>query len=116
MKAREIEDPETGKKDSSSLVSIFEDCLGCKWTIPILISISEGFNRPGALLKKNQGLSTKVLNECLGRLIEYKILQKLTYPETPPRVEYCFTDFGLGITDILIRIRQLQNEFQNISS
>ncbi|NJK33880.1 MAG: helix-turn-helix transcriptional regulator [Oscillatoriales cyanobacterium SM2_2_1] len=115
MEAREIKGSEIGGKDSSSLVSLFEDCLGCKWTIPILISISEGFNRPGALLKKNQGLSTKVLNECLGRLIEYKILQKFIYPETPPRVEYCFTDFGLEITHVLIRIRQLQNEFQNIS-
>lgn len=115
MKPEGAEDVKTGGKDSSSLVSIFEDCLGCKWTIPILISISEGFNRPGTLLKKNQGLSTKVLNECLGRLIEYKILRKFTYPEIPPRVEYCLTDFGQEITDILIRIRQLQNDFQNIS-
>jgi len=115
MKARETEDSEIGEKDSSSLVSIFEDCLGCKWTIPILISISEGFNRPGTLLKKNQGLSTKVLNECLGRLIEYKILEKFIYPEIPPRVEYCLTNFGKELTDILIRVRQLQNEFQETS-
>lgn len=112
MESKETENAKIGGKDSSSLISIFEDCLGCKWTIPILISISEGFNRPGALLKKNQGLSNKVLNECLHRLIEYKILQKFSYPEIPPRVEYCLTDFGQEITDILMRIRQLQNEFQ----
>ncbi|AIE73567.1 MULTISPECIES: helix-turn-helix domain-containing protein [unclassified Synechocystis] len=115
MKSKEVEDVKIGSQDSSSLISIFEDCLGCKWTISILVSISDGFNRPGILLKKNQGLSTKVLNECLRRLVEYKILQKFTYPETPPRVEYFLTSFGQEITDILIRIRQLQNEFQNIS-
>jgi DNA-binding HxlR family transcriptional regulator len=115
MNPKGAEDVKVRDKDCSSLISIFEDCLGCKWTIPILISISEGFNRPGILLKTNQGLSTKVLNECLGRLIEYKIIQKFTYPEIPPRVEYCLTDFGQEIIDILIKIRQLQNKFQNIS-
>ncbi len=112
MESKETENAKIGSKDSSSLIFMFEDCLGCKWTIPILISISEGFNRPGALLKKNQGLSTKVLNECLRRLIEYKIIQKFSYPEIPPRVEYGLTDFGREITDVLMRIRQLQNEFQ----
>ncbi len=115
MSSQEAENLKTGNNGFSNLVSIFEDCLGCKWTIPILISISEGFNRPGTLLQNNQGLSTKVLNECLGRLLEYKILQKFTYPEIPPRVEYCLTNFGQEFIDILIRIRQLQNEFQDIS-
>lgn len=115
MKPKETENLEIKGKDYSRLVDIFEDCLGCKWTISILISISEGFNRPGTLLKKNQGLSTKVLNECLGRLIEYKILQKFTYTELPPRVEYCLTDFGQKMTDILIRISQLQNDLQDSS-
>ncbi len=81
----------------------------------MLLCISEGINRPGTLLKNNPGLTTKVLNECLGRLIDYKILQKLTYPEIPPRVEYRLTNFGQELMRILLKIKELQDEFEHLS-
>jgi DNA-binding HxlR family transcriptional regulator len=103
--------------DSANLIAMFEDCLGCKWTVQILICISENINRPGILLKSNQGLSTKVLNECLGRLVDYKIIEKVTYSEIPPRVEYFLTAFGKEFIDVIFRIKDLQVRFgENLSN
>lgn len=93
--------------ESLSLIAIFEDCLGCKWTLQILMQIAAGFQRPGELLRKNQGLSTKVLNECLARLIDYKILTKQSYAEIPPRVEYHLTAFGQDFLEILSRLKSM---------
>jgi DNA-binding HxlR family transcriptional regulator len=103
--------------DSTNLIAMFEDCLGCKWTVRILICIAESINRPGTLLKSNQGLSTKVLNECLGRLVDYKIIEKVVYHEIPPRVEYFLTTFGREFVNVLFEIKDLQVRFgKNLSN
>ena len=41
-----------------------------------------------------EGLTAKVLNDCLRLLVSYSVLEKRSYPEVPPRVEYHFTPFG----------------------
>lgn len=57
------------------------------------------------------GLSTKVLNERLAKLTKFGILDKVIYPEVPPRVEYFFTDFGKRFLDIVDSVETLQREF-----
>ncbi|NJL84042.1 MAG: winged helix-turn-helix transcriptional regulator [Chloroflexaceae bacterium] len=88
---------------------MFEDCLGCKWTIALLAAIRCGTHRPSALLKTQIGLTGKVLNDCLTRLIQYGILQKVSYPEIPPRVEYHLTAFGQEFAEILDRLATRQH-------
>ncbi|AFY60203.1 helix-turn-helix domain-containing protein [Synechococcus sp. PCC 6312] len=104
----------TGSENSSNftsdLIAMFEDCLGCKWTIHLLTQISLGINRPSALVKTQKGLTPKVLNECLTRLVQFGIVEKLTYPELPPRVEYYLTPFGQDFVEILDRIEVLQDK------
>lgn len=91
---------------------MFEDCLGCKWTIHLLAQIRCGTNRPSALVKTKKGLTTKVLNECLTRLAQFGIVEKLSYPEVPPRVEYHLTPFGQEFAEILDQIETLQHKFR----
>jgi DNA-binding HxlR family transcriptional regulator len=67
---------------------------------------------PGALVRTADGLTTKVLNERLGRLLRFGILEKTSYPEVPPRVEYQLTAFGRRFIVILDQIRALQDELQ----
>jgi DNA-binding HxlR family transcriptional regulator len=93
-----------------SLILMFEDCLGCKWTLRLLMQIAAGLQRPSELLRENHGLSTKVLNQCLTRLIEYKILRKQNYAETPPKVRYHLTPFGQEFLDILSNVEELYNK------
>jgi hypothetical protein len=42
---------------------IFENCLGCKWTLRVLDRIRSGVKRPGRLEKAIPGIATKVLGE-----------------------------------------------------
>ncbi|AFY79352.1 putative transcriptional regulator [Pleurocapsa sp. PCC 7327] len=90
---------------------MFEDCIGCKWTLHILIQIQRGVNRPRALVKTKPGLTTKVLNERLAKMVQFGILEKLSYPEIPPRVEYQLTPFGKEFLEILDRVEELHCKF-----
>lgn len=89
---------------------LVEDIVGCKWSMSILDMIDKGINRPGAMVREQDGLTTKVLNERLRKLQRYQVLDKLEHPEVPPRVEYVYTEFGKKFLDIVKAIRKLENE------
>ncbi len=50
--------------------------------------IRRDVNRPGEIHRVTPGLSHKVLNERLNKLMRYKIIEKTVYPVSPPHVEY----------------------------
>lgn len=106
------QDSEISSSYPPTLIAMFEDCLGCKWTIHLLAQIRCGINRPSALVKTKTGLTTKVLNECLVRLTQSGIIEKQSYPEIPPRVEYHLTPFGQEFAAILDQIGTLQHKFK----
>ena len=87
-----------------------EDIIGCKWSLTVLALVRRGVNRPGALEHAVPGLSAKVLNERLRKLTRYGILDKTSYAEIPPRVEYSLTDFGRRFAGILDQIEALERE------
>lgn len=94
-----------------SVTEIFEQCVGCKWTLHVLSQIRQGVNRPGQLERTADGLTTKVLNERLVKLVRFGILEKTSYPEVPPRVEYNLSEFGRRLVQILDKVERLQDEF-----
>lgn len=87
-----------------------ENIIRCKWSLTVLELVRQGVNRPGAMERKVEGLTTKVLNERLRKLVRFGILDKTIYPEVPPRVEYALTDFGKKFTLVLDAIETLENE------
>lgn len=87
-----------------------EDIIGCKWSLAVLGAVRGGVCRPGAMERAIEGLSKKVLNERLGKLVRFGILEKRVYPEMPPRVEYRFTPFGDKFLRVLDDIDALQRE------
>ena len=89
-----------------------ENIIGCKWSMSILDMIDQGINRPGKMTRDQDGLSTKVLNERLKKLLKYGVIAKIEYDEIPPRVEYNFTSFGKKFLKIIHDIRDLENERQ----
>ena len=93
------------------MVEIFEQCVGCKWTLHVLGQIRQGVNRPGQLERTAAGLTTKVLNERLVKLVRFGILAKESFAEVPPRVEYQLTPFGNRLLEILDQVDRLQEEF-----
>ncbi len=48
-----------------------EDIVGCKWWLAVLAAVREGIRRPGAMEQAIEGLSKKVLNERLGKLVRH---------------------------------------------
>ncbi|NNE66694.1 MAG: helix-turn-helix transcriptional regulator [Pyrinomonadaceae bacterium] len=93
-----------------------EDIIGCKWSLSVLNLIKNGINRPGQMEQSVDGLSKKVLNERLRKLVRYRIVEKTVFPESPPRVEYDLTPFGLRFVDILEAIESLDREFSENNS
>ena len=71
-----------------------ETVVGCKWSLTVVDLVQRGIRRPGAMERTVEGLTAKVLNDCLRLLVSYSVLEKRSYPEVPPRVEYYFTPFG----------------------
>jgi DNA-binding HxlR family transcriptional regulator len=93
-----------------NVARMVEDIVGCKWSLAVLGAVRSGVQRPGALEHAIEGLSKKVLNERLSKLVRFGILEKQAYAELPPRVEYRFTPFGCKFVGLLDDIEALQRE------
>jgi len=89
---------------------IVQTIFACKWSLTVYDLLNKDINRPGQMVRSVDGLSTKVLNDCLRKNIEFGILKKEIFSELPPRVEYSFTPFGLKFTNILTEIEKLNLE------
>jgi len=98
------------KLDSRRVDRLLEDVIGCRWTISVLRAVASGVNRPGALERHIQGISAKVLSDRLKHFHRAGILERIQYPEIPPRVEYRLTPFGKKFTKLLDEVNRLQKE------
>lgn len=87
-----------------------ETIVGCKWSLTVYQLLAHGINRPGEMVRRVEGLSTKVLNDCLRKNIEFGIIGRIAYDESPPRVEYAITSFGEKFVRILDALESLQQE------
>ena len=89
-----------------------EAIYGCKWSLTVYRLLANGVNRPGEMVRSVDGLTTKVLNDCLRRNLDFGIINRVAYPEIPPRVEYEITAFGRKFIRILDQIENLQHEIE----
>lgn len=96
-----------------SVARMVEDIVGCKWSLTVLGLVRRGVHRPGAMEHAIPGLTAKVLNERLRKLVRYGILDRTSFPEIPPRVEYRLTAFGEQFAAILDRIEHLQRTLES---
>lgn len=95
---------------------MLENILGCKWSLAVIDLVRRGVNRPGEMVRSVDGLTTKVLNERLRKLVRFGIFSKKSFPEIPPRVEYYLTEFGERFVGILEKIEELENEDESIQN
>lgn len=91
-----------------SAAGMVENIVGCKWSLTVIGLVRNGVNRPGAMEHAVPGLSAKVLNERLRKLVRYGIFEKRAFAEIPPRVEYSLTGFGVRFVEILDQIERLE--------
>lgn len=84
-----------------------EDIVGCKWSAAVVGALGRGVNRPGELERFIPGISTKVLNERLRKLIAYGLVVRTEFPGLPARVEYTLTQAGKALQKILDQLKKL---------
>ena len=105
------ESPRFGRRTvPREIKPILQSVMACKWSLTVFTLIQNDVRRPGAMERAVDGLSTKVLNACLRRLVELGLLERRAFSEIPPRVEYHLTPFGRHFTRIFDAIDELQGE------
>jgi DNA-binding HxlR family transcriptional regulator len=89
-----------------------ETVIGCKWSLTVLDLVGRDVLRPGEMERSIEGLTAKVLNDCLRRLVQFRVLEKRSYSEIPPRVEYRLTEFGRKFRRTLDALDALEVDFE----
>jgi DNA-binding HxlR family transcriptional regulator len=81
------------------------DIVCGKWTLLLVRDLSEGCTRFCELERSLQGISPRTLSLRLRALEEEGIVDRQTFAEVPPRVEYSLTDKGLALIPIIEGMR-----------
>jgi DNA-binding HxlR family transcriptional regulator len=77
------------------------DVAGEWWSPLIVRDVHLGITRFDDM-RRDLGISRKVLSERLERLVEQGVLQRRAYSDRPPRHEYLLTDKGREFVDVLL--------------
>lgn len=77
-----------------------------KWTLLLVRDLSEGCSRFCELERSLQGISPRTLSLRLRALEDEGIVERETYPEVPPRVEYVLTAKGRALMPIIDGMRE----------
>lgn len=82
-----------------------EDALSIlvgKWKPIILLHLlQEGTKRFSELKRILPGITQKMLTKQLRELEDEDIVQRVVYPQVPPKVEYSITEYGRSLEPIL---------------
>lgn len=81
------------------------DIISGKWTLLILRDLAEGINRFSALERSLLGISPKTLSERLKGLERAGVIDRESFAEVPPRVEYSLTDKGKDLIPLIDHMR-----------
>jgi DNA-binding HxlR family transcriptional regulator len=91
--------------DPSCPVCRTADIICGKWTLLLIRDLAEGRSRFCALERSLQGISPRTLSLRLRALEEEGIVERHTFPEVPPRVEYALTEKGVALLPIIEDMR-----------
>ena len=77
-----------------------------KWTLLLIRDLAEGSARFCELERSLEGISQRTLSLRLRALEEEGIVERHTYPEVPPRVEYALTPKGEALVPLVEDMRR----------
>ena len=87
-------------------VAACAEIIGAKWTALLVHDLSEGPRRFSELEHSCAGISPRTLSERLRALEDEGIVERRSYAESPPRVEYELTDKGDALLPIIEQMRR----------
>jgi DNA-binding HxlR family transcriptional regulator len=82
-----------------------------KWTLLVIRDLSEGRSRFCELERSLRGISPRTLSLRLRALEEEGVVERHTYPEVPPRVEYALTEKGRALLPLIEDMRSYGREW-----
>jgi DNA-binding HxlR family transcriptional regulator len=77
-----------------------------KWTLLLIRDLAAGSSRFCELERSLEGISPRTLSLRLRALEEEGIVERHTYPEVPPRVEYALTEKGEALVPLIDDMRK----------
>jgi DNA-binding HxlR family transcriptional regulator len=75
--------------------------IGNRWKLLVIHYIKKGYNRYSTLQKVIPDISRQTLTNQLRELETDGILERIIYPQIPPKVEYKLTELGLSLQPII---------------
>jgi DNA-binding HxlR family transcriptional regulator len=95
---------------TSCAVAACAEIIGAKWTALLVHDLSEGARRFSELEHSCAGISPRTLSERLRALEDEGIVERRSYAESPPRVEYELTDKGTDLLPIISEMRHFGHQ------
>jgi DNA-binding HxlR family transcriptional regulator len=97
-------------KDTCPVCRTAEIVCG-KWTLLVIRDLAEGRSRFCELERSLAGISPRTLSLRLRALEEEGIVERQTFPEVPPRVEYILTAKGRALVPLIESMRAYGREW-----
>src|SRR6201999_3776275 len=91
--------------DETCPVCLTAEIVCSKWTLLLVRDLSEGHSRFCELERSLAGISPRTLSLRLRALEEEGTVERQTFPEVPPRVEYALTAKGQALLPIIDDMR-----------
>ena len=81
------------------------DIVCGKWTLLLVRELAEGQTRFCELERALEGISPRTLSLRLRALEDEGVVERRTFAEVPPRVEYALTEKGIALVPIIDAMR-----------
>jgi|SRR4051812_1039264 DNA-binding HxlR family transcriptional regulator len=82
------------------------EVISGKWTLLVIRDLADGASRFCELERSLEGISPRTLSLRLRALEEEGVVERHTYPEVPPRVEYALTEKGRALVPLIEDMRR----------
>jgi DNA-binding HxlR family transcriptional regulator len=96
---------------TSCAVAACAEIIGAKWTALLVHDLSEGPRRFSELEHSCAGIIPRTLSERLRALEDEEIVERHSYAESPPRVEYELTAKGASLLPIIDAMREFGRDW-----
>ncbi|MBY0403699.1 MAG: helix-turn-helix transcriptional regulator [Cyanobacteria bacterium] len=82
------------------------ELIGGKWCMLIICLLYDDKRRTGEIKRSIGDISQKMLTQTLRAMEENGLVNRISYPEVPPRVEYELTALGVSIGELVVKMEQ----------